>query len=286
MRRSLDFARCALDRLPSGLGGLLELRTLLLSHNQLTHLPPPPPPTTPAPAPAPAPAGSPVSRRQQQQQRGASCDGGRQAGSAPDPPCLPPGIERLVLAGNRFAALPAAALAACSALRDLDLSRCWQLQPTPAEWRGLLAALPRLRSLRHSCPLLAAEARGHGGAAGLAAALGASRELELEFCSASGSRWRGFAEGAAAGGGEGHASAGAGSSHGQGGGIGGSSKRTRSCGGLQELEAAAATLLGAGMSGGTRATLAQLAATASSGGGGAGASQRHEGGPGSGSDNA
>ncbi|EFN52797.1 expressed protein [Chlorella variabilis] len=271
--RFLDFARCALERLPPRLASLPQLRTLLLSDNQLTSLPAPPlqPSAAAAAAGAPGPGSvsSPSHRRHQQQlqqQLVASRAAGAAtaaAAAAAQAAMLPPLLEKLVLAGNRFASLPAAALAACSCLTELDLARCWQLQPTPAEWRGLLAGLPRLRLLRHSCPLLAAEERGYGSSARLAAAAGGSVDLQLDFLSSSGRCYRPVVH--AGGGGDG---SGASTSAGGGGGVlAGGGRRVQSCGSnLLELETAAAALLSAGMSAGMRATLAELAATASDGG--------------------
>jgi uncharacterized membrane protein YgcG len=244
--RSLDFSRCALDLLPPVLAGLQQLCTLLLADNQLWSLAPAPTAVTPA-------------RRQaaQRKERAAA---------------LPPRLEHLNLAGNSFETLQLQALLDCGAhLTHLDLSCCWQLQPTPADWRQLLGGLPSLRLLRHSCPLLAAEERGCRGAAQLAAAVGGNPHLQLEFWPASIPR---------------HAAAAASdSSGGGGGGVTSGSRRSRSCSGLAELEEAAAAALLSGCGGGHGGgggrgswssgggsgghdTLADLAATASSVGGG------------------
>ena len=242
--RSLVFSRCALDLLPPALAGLQQLRTLLLADNQLWSL---------APALAAVIAA------------GAA---GRKVPAA----ALPPQLEHLVLAGNRFETLQLPALLESGAqLTHLDLSRCWQLHPTPADWRQLLGGLPSLCLLRHSCPLLAAEERGCRGAAQLSAAVGGSPYLQLEFRPASVPR---------------HAAAAASDSSGGGGaGVALGSRQSRSCSSLAELEEAAAAALlsgggdangggrgswGSGGGGGGHATLADLAATASSGGGGGG----------------
>ena len=130
---------------------------------------------------------------------------------------LPPLLEHLDVSGNAFPHLPADPLRSLSLLTHLDLSRCWARPTSAADWRGLLAALPSLRQLRHSCALLAAEERGHGGAAGLAAALGACPELDLRRVPPPGEPRRGSAS---AGG-----------------------KRARSAGSLEQLEEAAAAAL-------------------------------------------
>ncbi len=204
-RRHLDFSSCALESLPPHLGSL-PLRTLLLADNRLAALPPPA-------------AGDHAAAQQ-------ASGGGRgpaAAAAAAQPlaaqplAALPPLLEHLDASGNAFPSFPAASLCRLSGLTHLDLCRCWAMPTTAADWRGLLAALPRLRQLRHSCALLAAEERGHGGAAGLAAALGACTDLELRRVPPSGEPRRG--------------------------GMPGGSKRARSAGSLEQLEEAAAAAL-------------------------------------------
>lgn len=168
--RSLDFTRCALEELPPWLGCLPQLATLMLGLNRLTTLPMPAAPVPPERAGGAA-AGKAAGR-----------SAGKAAAAAPLV-AMPPRLEHLDLHGNgALSSLPPALYCAryASQLTHLDLSRCWKLDLTPTDWRQLLAALPRLRLLRHSCALLAAEVRGHGGAARLAAALGACPELLIE----------------------------------------------------------------------------------------------------------
>ncbi|KAL4440172.1 hypothetical protein ABPG75_003173 [Micractinium tetrahymenae] len=162
--RCLDFSSCGLESLPPHLGSL-PLRTLLLANNRLMSLP------------APAAVDAAAARQASGAGRGA---GAAAAAVQPQPAAaLPPLLEHLDVSGNAFQRFPAGPLCRLSGLTHLDLSRCWAMPTAAADWRGLLAALPALRQLRHSCALLAAEERGHGGAAGLAAALGACPDLEL-----------------------------------------------------------------------------------------------------------
>lgn len=144
--RRLDFSRCALEELPPHLGGLPQLRTLLLAGNQLATLPPPADPAAVAEAAAAAAA------RVAAVARGGAA-GGRAAaaGSAAPLVALPPDLEHLDLRGNAFKALPAALVAPAVAahLTHLDLSGCWGLSLAASDWRRLIAALPRLRTLRH-----------------------------------------------------------------------------------------------------------------------------------------
>ncbi|PRW39242.1 disease resistance TAO1-like isoform X1 [Chlorella sorokiniana] len=195
--RSLDYSRCALEQLPPWLGTLPHLTQLLLADNQLTSLPtcwgsPEGSAGTPAGAVAAGAAAAasvgavsvaplPAAGGQRGPAAGAARAAAGAAGAAVPPVALPPGLRHLELQGNPFAALPAALLAPEAAqLTHLDLSRCYKLNLTPADWRQLLRTLPRLHVLRHSCQLLTAEVRGHGGAAQLAAALGACQQLRIE----------------------------------------------------------------------------------------------------------
>lgn len=149
------------------------------------------------------------------------------------------------------------------------LCRCYKLNLGPADWRQLLRSLPRLRLLRHSCQLLAAEVRGHGGAAQLAAALGACPQLQIEqhppprtarppdprtvqlFEEMLQAARQEAARGRAAAGGRSGSGSGAGlaaAPAGPGGGtVGASGRLSRSYGSLDQLEqGAAAALLGGG----------------------------------------
>ena len=162
--------------------------------------------------------------------------------------------------------LPSCTLATpteAAASRPVPSLRCYKLNLTPADWRQLLRSLPHLRLLRHSCRLLAAEVRGHGGAAQLAAALGTCTQLCIEQLppprpqdlarpqllqqvlqaagqEAARSQAGGSSTHAAFGGSLGLAAEPAGPSSGAG-------RLSRSCGSLSQLEqGAAAALLGGG----------------------------------------
>lgn len=161
--RCLDLSECELDALPPCLGGLAELRTLLLADNLLSRLVEPGADGSDSSAAALASLAS---------QRQTASEQAR---------LLPPRLQHLDLRGNPLLCLPELLCGPAAAqLTHLDLTCCYKLQPSPAEWKQLLRGLPGLHLLRHSCALLAAEVRGHGGAARFAAAIGACPQLLLE----------------------------------------------------------------------------------------------------------